>query len=105
MDALLRSLAEEPTLLTGIILGLAGMACFVVVVTLVSSASVKQTREREVARREIAAYVAEGSLSSEDAERILHPRPWYARAAWTDGLKGHGAAVRQAARDAARGLA
>lgn len=30
-----------------------------------------QTRQREESKREIAAYVAEGSLSAEDAERIL----------------------------------
>lgn len=30
-----------------------------------------RVREREQSRREVAAYVAEGSMSAEDAERIL----------------------------------
>jgi hypothetical protein len=32
---------------------------------------VMQTRSREDSRREIAAYVAEGSMTTEDAERLL----------------------------------
>lgn len=31
-----------------------------------------QTRAREQSRREVAAYVAEGSMTPEDAERILN---------------------------------
>ncbi|MBX3359263.1 MAG: hypothetical protein KF745_12650 [Phycisphaeraceae bacterium] len=34
--------------------------------------SIARTRAREQSRREIAAYVAEGSMSAEDAERILY---------------------------------
>lgn len=35
-------------------------------------------RQKEMTTREIAAYVAEGSISAEDAERILHgSRPWH----------------------------
>lgn len=35
------------------------------------------TREREESRREIAAYVAEGSITSEDASRLLQdPKTW-----------------------------
>jgi len=30
-----------------------------------------QTREREATRREVAAYVAEGSMTPEDGERLL----------------------------------
>ena len=30
-----------------------------------------ETREREATKREIAAYIAEGSISPEDAEKIL----------------------------------
>lgn len=34
-----------------------------------------QTRERERTRREIAAYVAEGSITAEDAARLLAESP------------------------------
>jgi hypothetical protein len=42
---------------------------------------VRNGRERERSRREIAAYVAEGSIDPADAERILAPSPWYSREA------------------------
>lgn len=35
----------------------------------------EQTRAREETRRELAAYVAEGSMTPEDAERILCAEP------------------------------
>ncbi len=34
--------------------------------------SVSKSRHREESRREIAAYVAEGSMTTEDAERIIN---------------------------------
>ncbi|XVJ60126.1 MAG: hypothetical protein HEQ23_12325 [Tepidisphaera sp.] len=38
---------------------------------------ISQTKEREQSRREIAAYVAEGSMNAEEAERLINagPRP------------------------------
>ncbi|OAB61223.1 hypothetical protein AY599_28315 [Leptolyngbya valderiana BDU 20041] len=40
--------------------------------------AILKDRQKEMTTREIAAYVAEGSISSEDAERILHgSRPWH----------------------------
>lgn len=41
--------------------------------------SMYKTRQTEQSRREIAAYVAEGSMSPEDAERLLtanNEKPW-----------------------------
>jgi hypothetical protein len=35
---------------------------------------IAETKEREKSRREIAAYVAEGSMTPDDAERLLEPR-------------------------------
>ncbi|MCC5824202.1 MAG: hypothetical protein LAT64_12680 [Phycisphaerales bacterium] len=45
--------------------------------------SIYKTRQTEQSRREIAAYVAEGSISPEDGERLLKagrepPKPWWA---------------------------
>jgi len=71
MDALLESLAEDP----GIIIGLvAVLGCIVVglpAVVLGITASMTATKERERSRRELAAYVAEGSMTPDDAERLL----------------------------------
>lgn len=45
----------------------------IALVAIVSSmiVSASRTKQRESTRREVAAYVAEGSMSPEDAERIL----------------------------------
>lgn len=40
--------------------------------------AILKQRQKEVTVREIAAYVAEGSITSQDAERILRgSRPWH----------------------------
>lgn len=36
--------------------------------------SILDTRERERTKRELAAYIAEGTMTPDDAERILHRR-------------------------------
>lgn len=48
-----------------------GAAIAIVAVILDNWRKVQHTRQREESRREIAAYVAEGSLSPDDAVRIL----------------------------------
>lgn len=55
------------------ILFIAALAAMVLIVWLVfrSMADVMKTRQIQQTRREIAAYVAEGSISPEDAVRIL----------------------------------
>jgi cell division protein FtsX len=47
--------------------------------------NIHRTRQTEQSRREIAAYVAEGSMTPEDGERLIkagreQPKPW-----WADG--------------------
>ncbi len=45
--------------------------------------SVSRNARREETRREIAAYVAEGSMTPDDAERILKAgRPHWERSCW-----------------------
>ncbi|GAB4384712.1 MAG: hypothetical protein Kow0022_08110 [Phycisphaerales bacterium] len=53
------------------------VAIVAIVGSLVHSAS--RTRELEESRRELAAYVAEGSMTPDDAERILNAGPPYSR--------------------------
>lgn len=42
------------------------------------SAARAKARDREESRRELAAYVAEGTMSIEDAERLMHAGDWRA---------------------------
>lgn len=54
-------------------LGLVGMGMGVAVVAIIVQAAkrVLRTREIEQTKREVAAYVAEGTITPEDAQRIL----------------------------------
>ncbi len=58
-------------MLGAITLGGIFIVFLIVAVVVEERRKVIQLREREETRREIAAYVAEGSMSPEDAERIL----------------------------------
>ncbi len=49
--------------------------CVIVGVVLGTVRSVLNARARESTKRELAAYVAEGSMTPEDAERILKAGP------------------------------
>ncbi len=48
-----------------------GCLAFILMVVFTSWRRVSQTRQREMSRREIAAYVAEGSMSAQDASVLL----------------------------------
>lgn len=78
MDGILEALANDPRLIVALTLGPLAMVIGGLIVTVIMRAAVKNVREREQTRRELAAYIAEGSMSPEDAERILVPRPWFA---------------------------
>jgi hypothetical protein len=51
--------------------GTIGGIIAITAITLGTRQNVRIEREREESRREIAAYVAEGSITPEDAERLL----------------------------------
>ncbi len=58
--------AELPLIAVG------GVFLFLIVSTIVGGVTrIHRTRQREESRREIAAYIAEGSMTPDDAERIL----------------------------------
>lgn len=78
MGEILRSLGRQPELFIGLTLGLASLIMVTLVVWIGTRAQVRKAEAREHSRRELAAYVAEGSISPEDAERMLQPRPWWA---------------------------
>lgn len=56
-----------------LILGLGGIGFLIMVVTTIAGTiqKVLQTKHREQTRREVAAYVAEGTIKPDDAVRIL----------------------------------
>ena len=58
----------------GLSLGAMFIAFLGLVVWLEERRKVTQTRERELSRREIAAYVAEGSISASDAAKLLNEK-------------------------------
>lgn len=62
-------LAEFPTELLGLVSIVGGF--IVVVVSIVYASQLRMNKQREETRREIAAYVAEGSISADDARKIL----------------------------------
>ena len=65
MEALTNAVAEH---LIWVLIG----ACIVLVVLIRAGTHVLTTMTREKSRREIAAYVAEGSMSSEQGERLIN---------------------------------
>ena len=68
VEALLEGLSDNIELV--IIFGIGGVVAIIAIVfgTISSTANRKET---ERTKREIAAYVAEGSMTSDDAERLL----------------------------------
>lgn len=76
---IVNSFAANPGQTIGLVLGLGGIVAVMVITWTICRAAVRCTAQREQTRREIAAYVAEGSLSPEDAERIIQPSPWWAK--------------------------
>jgi len=62
----------------GIVFAYAGFKAFTNMLTRAS-----ESKERETTKREIAAYVAEGSMTPEQAERLIAAAP-PRKAAWED---------------------
>jgi hypothetical protein len=64
--------------LIGLVAVTGGLALGMISIVLCTIRGIVRTRAREQTKREIAAYVAEGSIRPEDAERIIKAdlRPW-----------------------------
>lgn len=87
MGSLMDRFAEDPEYLLGLIGIISGVVIVLTIGTLISVTTIRNRRAMEQSRREIAAYVAEGTMTAEDAEHLLHPSPWYARGAKNVGKK------------------
>lgn len=69
--------------LAPLVLGVLGIASGVLVIAMIMFTIIRVNREVERTRREISAYVAEGSISADDAQKLLKPMPWWSRSgAW-----------------------
>lgn len=75
MNTLIESLSSNPELLIPILAIIFGCSIPIVAVIAGSISKTKQSREYESTRRELAAYVAEGSMTPDDAERLLKAEP------------------------------
>lgn len=62
---------EELAVLIPIISIIGGVAIAMTAIVNANNRRIAQTREREQSRRELAAYVAEGTISPEDAAKLL----------------------------------
>ena len=83
VDDIIQALANDPRYILALVLGPIAMVVGALIAWLGCRTAARNTREREHTRREIAAYIAEGSMSSEDGERLLSPAPWCAGTAKT----------------------
>ena len=80
-DAIAEVLRENSHDLIPLVAIFMTMVTGMVIALVIGWVIVRNGRERERSRREIAAYVAEGTIAPDDAERILAPSPWYSRQA------------------------
>ena len=72
MEAFFESIAAEPKVLVeaAAVIGMCVIGLAAVLFGI--QARVKNTRERERSRRELAAYIAEGTMTPDDAVRLLN---------------------------------
>ena len=70
-EAIIRLMERDPALMIPIIFVLDMGVIGVVAIVFGTISSMVTSREQERTRREIAAYIAEGSMTPEDGERLL----------------------------------
>lgn len=70
-EAIIRLMERDPALMIPIIFVLGMGIVGVVAIVFGTISSVVTSKEQERTRREIAAYIAEGSMTPEDGERLL----------------------------------
>jgi hypothetical protein len=75
MQEILQAIASDKGTLIPAIVFLTGGTIAIVAIVIGGVTTVLKSRNDSRTRREIAAYVAEGSIKAEDAERILRATP------------------------------
>ena len=90
MNSILETIAQDPEMIMVLTVGPMVLGAIVLIVWISCRTALRAAREKEQSRREIAAYVAEGSMSAEDGEKLLQPRPWYATSCFSSWWGGGG---------------
>ncbi len=75
MDELIHNLTSSEDVIIPIIIFGGGTLIAVVAIIFSVGRKITRIKEREKTRRELAAYVAEGSMTPEDAERLMKASP------------------------------
>ena len=75
MSEISLSLANDPGLLIPIIAVGGGLIMVIIAIIFNMSKQIAITKEREKSRREIAAYIAEGSMTPEDGAKLMSASP------------------------------
>lgn len=75
MEELLHQLAQDPSEAVGLLLGFIALTGGMLIAIIAIVGGLRNAREAERTRREVAAYVAEGSMTAEDAALILKTKP------------------------------
>ncbi len=75
MEELIHNItSNEDVLIPFMIFGIGGLIAITAIV-ITNVRGIASTNEREKSRREIAAYIAEGSMMPEDGERLMKANP------------------------------
>ena len=70
-DAFANMIEQDPELLIPILIFVIGGMIAIVAIVFGCARSIVASKENERTRREIAAYIAEGSMTPEDGQRLL----------------------------------
>ena len=74
-DAIVKMIGQDPELLIPILIFTIGGIIAIVAIVFGSVKAMVSSKEQERTRREIAAYIAEGSMTPEDGQRLLTGGP------------------------------
>ena len=70
-DAFAKMIEQDPELLIPILIFVIGGCIAVIAIVFGTIRSITVSKEQERTRREVAAYIAEGSMTPEDGQRLL----------------------------------
>lgn len=75
MNEVLNNITSSEDTLIPVVMFIVGGVIAIIAIIFTSVKRISISNDREKSRREIAAYVAEGSMTPEDAEKILKASP------------------------------
>ncbi|MCA9293258.1 MAG: hypothetical protein KDA20_05535 [Phycisphaerales bacterium] len=75
MEEFIHKLAQDPAETAGLLMGFMALGGGLLIGLVAVIGGLRHARETERTRREIAAYVAEGTMTAEDAALILKTKP------------------------------